>query len=34
VAQGRPLDPRSAVLLFLDVLSGLEYAHSAPVQVP
>ena len=33
VAPGQPLDPRSAVLLFLDVLSGLQYAHSAPVQV-
>jgi serine/threonine protein kinase len=33
VADGRPLDPRSGVLLFLDVFSGLEYAHSAPVQV-
>lgn len=33
VAHGRPLDPRSAVLLFLDVLSGLEYAHSAQVEV-
>jgi serine/threonine protein kinase len=33
VANSRPLDPRSAVLMFLDVFSGLEYAHSAPVQV-
>lgn len=32
VTRNGPLDATAAVALFLDMLSGLEYAHSAPVQ--
>ena len=33
IAQAGPFEATAAIPLFLDVLSGLEYAHSAPIQV-